>query len=61
MVSQSDAPAPDEAAFLQVLDAPPARGGGQAHLFGDRTGGDGRILLQECEDVAIDSVHGMKS
>jgi DNA-binding Lrp family transcriptional regulator len=47
--------------FVQALDALPARGLRQPDALGDLGDGEGRVPLQEIEDLAIDQVHGHPS
>src|SRR6266853_1692259 len=49
--------APDDAVLLQLLDAPPARGLGQADAIGDLGGAQLAVTLQQLQDSGIQLVH----
>jgi hypothetical protein len=53
---QCDAPR-DDARGLELSDALPARGLRQMNAFGDLGDGDGGVLLQKREYLAVDGVH----
>ena len=48
---------PDDPVLLQPLDPPPARRGRQADPVRDLGHGEGGILLQASENLAVDAIH----
>ena len=56
VVEDGHAP-PDDALFLELLDAPPARRGRQADFLGDIGDRKCRVLLQEAENFSVKAVH----
>ena len=51
-------PAADHAGLLQLLNAPPARRGGQADALGDLRQRQGGIPLQQGQDFPVEAVYG---
>ena len=56
MVEDGDAPL-DDAFFLKLLDAPPARRGRQTDFLGDIGDRERRVLLQEAENFSVKAVN----
>ena len=47
----------DDALFLELLDAPPARRRRQPHLLRDVGDGKRRVFLQQAQDFAVEAIH----
>src|SRR6185312_16304883 len=47
----------DDALFLELLDAPPARRGRQADLLGHIGNRECRVLLEQSEDFSVQAIH----